>query len=100
MSRNNLAISNKKYVKHRAKVIMTPATELIFLKWCEARLKQMEVIGKHHWRYRHFALGISFIKDDIEKFGMRQLITPARSFQLLKIAREADEPFSKFVRRK
>lgn len=72
----------------RNRVIMTPHTELMNLRWCEARLKQMEVLGKDHWRYRHFALGISFIREDIQKHGMRQLITKERSNQLQAIADE------------
>lgn len=67
---------------------MTPHTELMNLRWCEARLKQMEVLGKDHWRYRHFAPGISFIREDIIKHGMRQLITTERSDQLQAIADE------------
>ena len=72
----------------RNRVTMTPHTELMNLRWCEARLKQMEVLGKDHWRYRHFALGISFIRDDIQKYGMRQLTTKERSDQLQAIADE------------
>ena len=72
----------------RGTVRMTPHTELMNLRWCESRLKQMEVLGKDHWRYRHFALGISFIREDIIKHGMRQLITKERSDQLLAIAAE------------
>jgi hypothetical protein len=72
----------------RNRVTMTPHTELMNLRWCESRLKQMEVLGKDHWRYRHFALGISFIRDDIQKYGMRQLTTKERSDQLQAIADE------------